>query len=69
VEHESVSTGGTSELLTPSELAERWGCSVGHLANCRCARLGPTYLKLGSSIRYRMADLLAYEESRVVAIG
>jgi hypothetical protein len=56
-------------LLTPHELAERWGCSVGHLANLRCARLGPTYLKLGSSIRYRMADLLAYEESRVVAIG
>lgn len=56
-----------SDLLTPAELAERWVCTVGHLANMRSAGAGPTYLKLGASVRYRITDLLAYEESHAVS--
>lgn len=55
-------------LLTPKELAARWDCSVGHLANMRSAGVGPNYLKLGG-IRYRIAEVLAYEESRAISVG
>jgi hypothetical protein len=56
-----------AQLLTPAELAERWQCSPGHLANMRSAGVGPVYLKLGSSIRYRVSDVQAYEQSCEVA--
>lgn len=56
-----------TQLLTPAELAERWQCSSGHLANMRSAGVGPVYLKLGSSIRYRVSDVQAYEQSCEVA--
>jgi hypothetical protein len=55
-----------SDLLTARDLAERWGCSVGHLANLRSAGLGPGYLKIGTSVRYRVCDLLAYEQAHFV---
>jgi hypothetical protein len=58
-----------SELMTPRALSERWGCSVGHLANLRSAGLGPAYLKIGSAVRYRVDDLLAYERARTVENG
>jgi hypothetical protein len=56
-----------AQLLTPAELAERWQCSPGHLANMRSAGVGPVYLKLGSSIRYRVSDVQTYEQSCEVA--
>jgi hypothetical protein len=59
-------SAGPSELLTPRELAGRWACSIGHLANLRSAGLGPTYLKIGTSVRYRLTDVLEYETARVV---
>ena len=52
-----------AQLFTPTELAERWQCSPGHLANMRSAGVGPVYLKLGSSIRYRVSDVQAYEQA------
>lgn len=55
-----------SELMTAPELADRWDCSVGHLANLRSAGIGPTYLKIGSAVRYRVTDLLSYEHAHAV---
>ena len=55
-----------AELVTAKGLAERWGCSVGHLANLRSAGLGPSYIKIGSAVRYRVRDVLAYEQAHVV---
>lgn len=41
-------------LLTPTELAERLGVSVGTLANWRLRGGGPAYIKLsGRAVRYR----------------
>jgi len=58
------STSGTTEvLLSPADLADRWGCSVGWLANQRCEGDGPPYLKLGSLVRYRLSDVVAYEDA------
>lgn len=59
-------TPDLSDLMTARELAARWGCSVGHLANLRCTGIGPAYLKIGSAVRYRTSDLVAYEQAHVV---
>lgn len=53
-------------LLATSQLAERWGCSPGHLKNLRCAGRGPAYVRLGSNVRYRMSDVLAFEAANLV---
>jgi hypothetical protein len=63
---QTTTTAVLSDLLTARELAERWGCSVGHLANLRSAGLGPAYLKIGTSVRYRVSDLLSYEQAHLV---
>jgi hypothetical protein len=55
------------ELLTPVALSERWGVSVGHLANLRSEGRGPTWLKIGGRIAYRVRDVAAYEEASVVS--
>lgn len=61
--------GFDRELLTPAELADRWGVSVGHLANLRALGRGLNYLKIGSRIAYRVADVLAYENQHYVEVG
>lgn len=58
-----------SELLTPEDLANRWGLSPNTLANWRALKRGPSYIKLSmgrSPIRYRLEDVLAFEESCVI---
>ena len=53
--------------LTPLDLAERWGVTVGHLANLRWEGASQVpYLKLGGHVRYRLADVIAYEAASVV---
>lgn len=52
--------------LTPRDLAARWGSSVGTLANQRSAGEGPTYLKLGARVIYRLCDVQEYEAARLV---
>ena len=54
-------------LLTPRELAARWGISTKTLANQRCAGGGPPFLKLQGPVRYRLADVEAYEAARLYA--
>ena len=58
-------------FLRPSDLAERWGVSVGHLSNLRVRGAGPAYLKLNNgTVRYALADVEAYEDaSRVEAVA
>ena len=62
-----------STLLTPRELAERWGMSADTLKKWRCVKKGPPFIKLGGknkegrdSVRYRLADVLAYENKNEV---
>lgn len=57
----------TRELLTPSELANRWAVTTGHLANLRHQREGVGYLKIGSRVAYRVEDVLAYENAVYIA--
>jgi hypothetical protein len=52
-------------LITPAQLATRWGLSLHTLSQWRVNNGGPAYLRLGDGerprIRYRMSDILAYE--------
>ncbi|AKS22939.1 MAG: Hypothetical protein C75L2_00790009 [Leptospirillum sp. Group II 'C75'] len=55
-----------NKLLSNSEAAEFLGMSPDTLPRWRWAGIGPAYLKVGRSIKYRRADLEAFlNESRV----
>lgn len=56
-----------SDLLTPEEVVARWNGAVTTrtLANWRSARRGPHFTKIGRVVRYRLADILEYEQRRV----
>jgi predicted DNA-binding transcriptional regulator AlpA len=49
--------------VTPKALAARWRWSEQHLANLRKRRRGPTFVKLGGSVRYPLSEVLAWELS------
>lgn len=51
-------------LLTESEVAARQGRAEKTLRNQRVNGDGIPYLKLGRIIRYRLADVLAWEDAR-----
>jgi hypothetical protein len=57
--------------LTPADLAERLGVLETTLRDWRADSRGPAYIRGESSgdkatIRYRLADVEAWEESRIV---
>ena len=49
-------------FLTQHELAVRWGCSPRTLQRWRTDRHGPTFVRLGGSIRYILLDVIAFED-------
>ena len=49
-----------AKVVTEKVAAEMIGLSVKTLQNHRYLGLPPTYVKLGKSIRYRVADLQTY---------
>jgi len=57
----------THDLLTPGQVAARWGVSTGHLANLRYRGEGIGYVKIGARVAYRLSDVLAYEVEHYVA--
>jgi excisionase family DNA binding protein len=57
-------------LLTPDEAAEWLSVSAETLAQWRSQRRGPPYVKLeGRLVRYRIVELEAYLEERLVNIS
>lgn len=52
--------------LRPEALAERWGVAPKTLANMRTAGTGPTYVKIGGSVRYPLDAVEAYEADNTV---
>ena len=62
------STISTERLVLTREAAEFLGFAEKTLEKDRCTReLGIPYVKLGRSVRYRMADLQQFIADRVVA--
>lgn len=51
--------------LTQVELARRWSVSARTLEKWRSLGLGPAYIKIGGRVRYRLADVTAYEDNQV----
>lgn len=53
--------GLKAEFLVPAELAKRWRLSINTLANWRCEKMGPTYVKMGHFVVYPIAEIRRYE--------
>lgn len=49
-------------LIRERELAERWKKSLRTLQRWRAEGAGPAYILIGGSVRYRMADVVAFEQ-------
>lgn len=57
-----------TQLLTPKETAEMLGVSTNTLSNWRVnKRYDLPYVPIGRSIRYRLQDVEAFIEARVIA--
>ncbi len=48
--------------LSQNELAKRWQVSESTLERWRAERIGPSFLKLGGQVRYRLMDIMAFED-------
>lgn len=48
-------------FLTTEEVARRWKMNPGTLRNWRSADKGPKYVQMGTSIRYHLEDIKAWE--------
>ncbi|MDO3647672.1 DNA-binding protein [Nocardia mangyaensis] len=57
------------DLLKPHQLATRWEMSTASLAQWRYLGRGPAYFKVGANVRYKLADVLAYEDANTVKPG
>lgn len=49
--------------LNQKQLAIRWTVSEATLERWRSVGVGPVFLKLSGQVRYRVADIEAFEES------
>jgi len=52
--------------LSPAELAERYGVPLETVYGWNRTRTGPQFMKIGRHVRYRLADVVAWEKSRTV---
>ncbi len=50
-------------FLTERELAARWQVASKTLRNQRSLGLGCRFVRIGRMVRYRLADILAFEQS------
>jgi len=55
----------TEQLMTQEEVAFRWKVSEATLERDRSLKQGVRYLKIGGLIRYRLQDVLNYEDTCV----
>jgi hypothetical protein len=51
--------------LNERQLAERWGVSVRTLQAARVKGGGVPFVRIGRAVRYRLEDVLAYEQARL----
>lgn len=65
----AASQPADQHLITPAQLAIRWGLSLNTLSQWRAAGTGPAYLRLGDGerprIRYRLVDVQEYERRQL----
>jgi hypothetical protein len=56
----------TALFITQENLAERWLISEATLERDRSLKQGVKFLKIGGLIRYRLQDVIDYEQSCVI---
>jgi hypothetical protein len=59
-------SSGDETFLTDEELAARWHVSPKTLRNARVAGRLIGFVKIGRSIRYRLSEVIAFEEQNSV---
>lgn len=52
----------SADILRERDLARRWGLSCRTLQRWRQQGTGPAWLRIGGGPRYRVADILDYED-------
>lgn len=62
----TIRPGVTDRHLTVPELADRLGISVKGVYMLNYNGTGPPYIKIGRSIRFRLADIEKWESARTV---
>ena len=58
-----------AQHLSPQALAEREGVPLETVYGWNKTRTGPRYMKIGRHVRYRLANVVAWENSRTIATG
>lgn len=53
-------------MWNAAEVAAYLNTTPGRLANMRCAGIGPAFVKVGQSVRYRVEDIEAYVHANTV---
>ncbi|SEG44224.1 Helix-turn-helix domain-containing protein [Thermomonospora echinospora] len=56
-------TADEARHLTPDDLAARLGISVGAVYQMNRRRTGPQYLKIGRRVRYKLTDVIEWENA------
>ncbi len=56
----------TEKHLTPADLAEREGVPLQTVYQWNSRGEGPRYMRIGRHVRYRLADVIAWENTRLV---
>lgn len=54
----------TDRRLSPRDLAQREGVSLQTVYAWNSTGSGPPYMKIGRHVRYRLADVISWENSR-----
>jgi predicted DNA-binding transcriptional regulator AlpA len=58
-----------TQHLSPADLAAREGVPLETVYGWNKTRTGPPFMKVGRHVRYRVADVIAWEKSRTITSG
>jgi excisionase family DNA binding protein len=56
-----------NDWMSPEEVAERYGIPLGTIYQWRSKGYGPRGVKIGKHVRYRRADVTAWEDEKLAA--
>ncbi|QDY70114.1 helix-turn-helix transcriptional regulator [Qingshengfaniella alkalisoli] len=69
MEQEKNVTSQPGQLLTVGALSKRWGVAMSTIYYWIQEGRGPSYMKIGNAIRYRIEDVEAYEKANYHELG